>query len=67
MSSPYLNILIVVGSILLYVDVILLGLDKAYVSDDVANALCMVNSNMLAMLTHTIWSQKFVSEDFLVQ
>ena len=42
LSSPYLNILIVIGAVLFYGDVILLGIDTGYVSETTANILCMV-------------------------
>ena len=43
LSSPYLNVLIVVGVILFYVDVILFGVDEGTpASRCTVNALCMV-------------------------
>ncbi len=42
LSSPYLNILIVIGAVLFYGDVILLGMDTGYVSETTANVFCMV-------------------------
>ncbi len=44
MSSPYLNILIVIGAIMFYIDVILFGLDKTYVSETITELLCMVST-----------------------
>ena len=44
LSSPYLNVLIVVGVILFYVDVILFGVDEGTpASRCTVNALCMVS------------------------
>ena len=44
LSSPYLNVLIVVGVIMFYVDVILFGVDEGTpASRCTVNALCMVS------------------------
>ena len=46
LSSPYLNVLIVVGVILFYVDVILFGVDEGTpASRCTVNALCMVSTS----------------------
>ena len=42
LSSPYLNVLIVVGVIMFYVDVILFGVDEARATKCTVDALCMV-------------------------
>ena len=43
LSSPYLNVLIVVGVIMFYVDVILFGVDEGTPAHRcTVNALCMV-------------------------
>ncbi len=44
LTSPYLNVLIICGIIMLYVDVILFGIDEGTpVSRCSVNALCMVS------------------------
>lgn len=42
LSSPYLNVLIIAGAILIYVDVILFGVDEGIASASTAGTLCMV-------------------------
>ena len=44
LSSPYLNVLIIVGVIMFYVDVILFGVDERTASRSTVNALCMVRT-----------------------
>ena len=46
LSSPYLNVLIVVGVIMFYVDVILFGVDEAIATRCTVDALCMVRINV---------------------
>ena len=49
LSSPYLNVLIVIGVIMYYVDVILFGVDEGTpASRCTVNVLCMVSYNGLA-------------------
>ena len=46
LSSPYLNVLIVIGVIMYYVDVILFGVDEGTpASRCTVNVLCMVSYN----------------------
>ena len=55
LSSPYLNVLIVVGVILFYVDVILFGVDEGTpASRCTVNALCMVRHGCTFWLLYTI-------------
>ena len=42
LSSPYLNVLIIVGAIMFYIDVILFGVDERIASMGTVNAFCMV-------------------------
>ena len=42
LSSPYLNVMIIVGAILFYVDVILFGVDGGIAHSAIASSLCMV-------------------------
>ncbi len=42
LSSPYLNVLIIAGAIIFYVEVILLGVDENVASYDTVDALCQV-------------------------
>lgn len=42
LTSPYLNIVIIIGAMLFYLDVVLFGLDEALVSVNILNGLCMV-------------------------
>lgn len=44
LSSPYLNVLIIVGVIMFYVDVILFGVDERTASRCTVNAFCMVRT-----------------------
>ena len=43
LSSPYLNVLIIVGAIFFYVDVSLFGVDENTASCDAADSLCQVS------------------------
>ena len=57
LSSPYLNVLIVVGIIMYYIDVILFGVDEGTpASRCTVNALCMVSHEQYRY-THTSWAQ----------
>ncbi|XP_019613608.1 PREDICTED: gamma-aminobutyric acid type B receptor subunit 2-like [Branchiostoma belcheri] len=49
MSSPYLNTLIIVGCILIYLFVCLLGLDGALISETTFEVLCTVRTWMLTV------------------
>ncbi|CAH1249663.1 GABBR2 [Branchiostoma lanceolatum] len=49
MSSPYLNTLIIVGCIFIYLFVCLLGLDGALISETTFEVLCTVRTWMLAV------------------
>ena len=42
LSSPYLNILIIVGAILFYIDVILFGVDENVASFNIVDVNCQV-------------------------
>ena len=42
LSSPYLNVVIIIGAIFLYVTVIIIGVDKNVASTDTVDALCQV-------------------------
>ena len=42
LSSPYLNILIIVGAILFYIDVILFGVDENVASFNIVDINCQV-------------------------
>ena len=42
LSSPYLNVMIIMGAILFYIDVILFGVDEGIGSPFTTNSLCMV-------------------------
>ena len=42
-TSPYLNMLIVVGVIIIYIDTILFGIDGRVASDDVLKITCNVS------------------------
>lgn len=42
LSSPYLNVIIIIGAIFFYVDVILFGVDENIASFQVADILCQV-------------------------
>lgn len=39
-SSPYVNIMIIAGAVILYVTVILFGVDENIASDSIVNDLC---------------------------
>ncbi|XP_019853743.1 PREDICTED: gamma-aminobutyric acid type B receptor subunit 2-like [Amphimedon queenslandica] len=41
LSSPYLNIVIIIGAMLFYLDIILFGMDEAILPTSVLNGLCM--------------------------
>uniref|UniRef100_A0A1X7VVZ8 G-protein coupled receptors family 3 profile domain-containing protein n=1 Tax=Amphimedon queenslandica TaxID=400682 RepID=A0A1X7VVZ8_AMPQE len=41
LSSPYLNIVIIIGAMLFYLDIILFGMDEAIIPTSVLNGLCM--------------------------
>ena len=47
-SSPYLNVIIIVGAILFYIDVILFGVDGGITSSAIASSLCMVGANVMS-------------------
>ena len=46
LSSPYLNILIVSGIVLFYLDVILFGIDEGTAAQSFVESLCMVRRNL---------------------
>ena len=48
LSSPYLNVMIIVGAILFYIDIILFGVDGGITSSAIASSLCMVGANVMS-------------------
>ena len=49
MSSPYLNNMIILGCIMTYLSVVLLGIDTGLVSEDQIPAVCTVNSLFISI------------------
>ena len=47
LSSPYLNTIIIVGVILLYIDVILFGVDESIADEHIVDINCQVRRNKL--------------------
>ena len=53
LSSPYLNVIIIIGAIFLYVTVIIIGVDKNIASTDTVDALCQVGGADKKVCRHT--------------
>ena len=58
LSSPYLNVMIITGAILFYIDVILFGIDERTVPSFTVTCLCMVSGTgaqlvMICVATNT--------------
>ena len=51
-TSPYLNMLIIVGVILIYVDTILFGIDGGIASDEVLNVTCNVRQVKMSVISY---------------
>ena len=49
LSSPYLNTLIIFGAVLLYIDVILFGIDKNVAPENIVDINCQVSSGMASV------------------
>eukprot|EP00731_Ephydatia_muelleri_P029051 Em0020g695a len=60
LSSPYLNVMIIVGAILFYIDIILFGVDGGITSSAIASSLCMARIWVASLAFTLVFSTVFV-------
>eukprot|EP00731_Ephydatia_muelleri_P029050 Em0020g694a len=60
LSSPYLNVMIIVGAILFYIDVILFGVDGGVTSSAIASSLCMARIWVASLAFTLVFGTVFV-------